>query len=102
MVRAAAGPRLRGAWREIAWPIHHGDTEKAKGERPCYSTVRRSTTHDADRDARPVRRHPGHRLLGGTDLVRTAAGLPAHLLPTRHRGRVGACGASLRVHCAAA
>ena len=35
-------------------------------------------------------------------VVRTAAGLPAHLLSTRHGGRVGACGASVRVHCAAA
>ena len=29
-------------------------------------------------------------------------GSPAHILSTRHRGRVGACGTSVRVHCAAA
>src|SRR6266566_6858814 len=58
----------------------------------------RSKKNDSYHESRPVRGNPSRRLRGGALVVRTAAGLGAHLLPTRHRGRVGACGASVRVH----
>src|SRR2546423_13167261 len=62
----------------------------------------RSNKNDSYHESRPVRGNSSRRLRGGALVVRTAAGLGAHILPTRHRGRVGACRASVRVHCAAA
>jgi hypothetical protein len=62
----------------------------------------RSNKNDSYHESRPVRGNPSRRLRGGAGVVRTATGLPAHILSKRHRGRAGACGASVCVHCAAA
>jgi hypothetical protein len=53
-------------------------------------------------ESRPVRGNSSRRLRGGALVVQTAAGLGALILSERHRGRVGASSASVRVHCAAA
>jgi hypothetical protein len=56
--------------------------EKHTSASEMISLVReRSTTHDADHEARPVRGHPGRRLRSGTLVVRTAAGLSSSFFP---------------------
>jgi hypothetical protein len=55
-----------------------------------------SKKHDSSYESRLVRGNSSRRLRGGALVVRTAAGLGARILSTRHRGRVGAGSASVR------
>src|SRR5260370_35778949 len=72
--------------------------EKHTSASEMISLVReRSTTHDADHEARPVRGHPGRRRRSVTLVVRTPAGLSSKLLSPRHGARLEPAGSSIPV-----
>src|SRR5919206_271692 len=90
------------------WPLPSARTRRRRRSGPrCPSAVasgreaRSIAPHTAPtirgRARRPVCGDPGHRLRGGPGLVRATPRLAAVVLPERHRGRVGARRAPVRL-----